>query len=194
VKKTIIIIVFLLLTAGQLFADDMKKPAPPQPPAAPAKPVVPGAAESVAYPRFPSFPSVPVPNNNQTNRSEEEKKEVENYELNVSGAFPNGDTRRNVAKTIKNAQYIRYSDGTIALKMFFTDGSEYIYHLRNSHSKIEIGAGVFRETFETVVQAGKELLTERYSGELSYNKNAVISFNLIGGNKVVVLLVFTKKT
>ena len=193
-KKTIIIIVFLLLTAGQLFADDMKKPAPPQPPAAPAKPVVPGAAESVAYPRFPSFPSVPVPNNNQTNRSEEEKKEVENYELNVSGAFPNGDTRRNVAKTIKNAQYIRYSDGTIALKMFFTDGSEYIYHLRNSHSKIEIGAGVFRETFETVVQAGKELLTERYSGELSYNKNAVISFNLIGGNKVVVLLVFTKKT
>jgi hypothetical protein len=194
VKKTIIIIVFLLLTAGQLFADDMKKPAPPQPPAAPAKPVVPGAAESVAYPRFPSFPSVPVPNNNQTNRSEEEKKEVENYELNVSGAFPNGDTRRNVAKTIKNAQYIRYSDGTIALKMFFTDGSEYIYHLRNSHSKIEIGTGVFRETFETVVQAGKELLTERYSGELSYNKNAIISFNLIGGNKVVVLLVFTKKT
>jgi len=191
----VFIIIFLFFTAWQVFADDKKQPTPPQPPTAPTKPVVPGAAESIPYPRFPSFPRVPVPNyNNQTNGSEKEKEEVEKYDLNVLGAFPNGDTRRNVANTIKNAQYILYSDGTIALKMSFTNGSEYIYHLRNSRSKIEINAGVFRETFETVVQVGREFLLEQYTGELWYNSNTIISFNLIGGNKVVVLLNITKKT
>ena len=190
-----LIIIFLFFTAWQVFADDIKQPAPPKPPTAPAKPVVPGAAESIPYPRFPSFPSVPVPkNNNQTSGAEKEKEEVEKYDLNVSGAFPNGDTRRNVANTINNAQYILYSDGTIALKMSFTDGAEYIYHLRNSRSKIEISADVFRETFETVVQVGKEFLMEQYTGELCYNSDTIISFNLIGGNKVVVLLTFTRKT
>ena len=183
------IIIFLLLTAGQGFADDIKQPTPPKPPTTPVKPVVPGAAESTAYPRFPSFPR--FPNNNQANGT---KEEVEKYDLTVSGAFPNGDTRRNVANTIKNAQYILYSDGTIALKMSFTDGAEYIYHLGNPRSKIEISAGVFRETFDTVVQVGREFLLERYSGELFYNSNTVTSFNLIGGNKVVVLLNLAKKT
>ena len=193
-NKTLIII-FLFFTAWQVFAEDKKQPVPPKPPIAPVKPVVPGAAESTPYPRFPSFPRVPVPNyNNQTNGSEKEKEEVEKYDLNVSGAFPNGDTRRNVANTINNAQYILYSDGTIALQMSFTNGAEYIYHLSNSRSKIEISAGVFRETFETVVQVGREFLLERYSGELCYNSNTILSFNLIGGNKVVVLLIFTKKT
>ena len=188
-----LLIFFLLFTAWQGFAEDKKQPAPPTPPTAPAKPVVPGAAESVPYPRFPSFPRFPN-NNKQTNGSEEEKEEVEKYDLNVSGAFPNGDTRRNVANTINNAQYILYSDGTIALKMSFTNSTEYIYHLRNSRSKIEISAGVFRETFETVVQVGREFLLEQYTGELWYNSNTIISFNLIGGNKVVVLLNITKKT
>jgi hypothetical protein len=187
-----LLIIFLLFTAWQGFAEDKKQPAPPTPPTAPAKPVVPGAAESVPYPRFPSFPRFPN-NNNQTNRPEE-KKEVEKYDLNVLGAFPNGDTRKNVANTINNAQYILYSDGTIELKMSFTNGAEYIYHLRNSRSKIEISRGVFRETFETVVQVGKELLMERYSGELCYNSNTIISFNLIGDNKVVVLLNLARKT
>jgi hypothetical protein len=180
----------LFFTAWQVFADDKKQPTPPKPPAVPVKPVVPGAAESAPYPRFPSFPSLPN-NNNQTNGP---KKEVEKYDLNVSGAFPNGDTRRNVANTINKAQYILYSDGTSELKMSFTNGSEYIYHLRNSRSKIEISAGIFRETFEAVVQVGKEFLMEQYTGELCYNSNTIISFNLIGGNKVVVLLIFTRKT
>jgi len=194
VNKTLIII-FLLFTVWQVFADDIKQPAPPKPPTAPAKPAVPGAAESTTYPRFPSFPRVPVPNNNnQTNGAEEEKKEVEKYDLNVLGAFPDGNTRRNVANTINNAQYILYSDGTIALKMSFTDGAEYIYHLRNSRSKIEISAGVFRETFETVVQVGREYLLEQYTSELSYTSNTITSFNLIGGNKVVVLLNLARKT
>ena len=185
----ILIIIFLFFTAGQGFAEDIKQPTPPKPPTAPVKPVVPGAAESAAYPGFPSFPSVPVPN--QTNGP---KKEVENYDLNILGAFPNGDTRRNVANTINKAQYILYSDGTIALKMSFTNGAEYIYHLRNPRSKIEISAGVFRETFEAVVQVGKEFLMEQYTGELCYNSNTIISFNLIGGNKAVVLLNLARKT
>ena len=191
-NKTLII--FLLFTACQVFAQDKKQPASPTPPTAPEKPVVPGADESPTYPKFMSFPNVPAPNNNnQTNRPEE-KKEVEKYDLNVLGAFPNGDTRRNVANTINNAQYILYSDGTIALKMSFTNGAEYIYHLRNSRSKIEISAGVFRETFETVVQVGNDFLLERYSGELSYTGSTITSFNLIGGNKVVVLLNLARKT
>ena len=188
-NKTLIII-FLFFTAWQVFADDKKQPTPPKPPAAPAKPVVPGAAESTTYPRFPSFPSLPN-NNNQTNGP---KKEVEKYDLNVSGAFPNGDTRRNVANTINNAQYILYSDGTIALKMSFTNSTEYIYHLRNSRSKIEISAGVFRETFETIVQVGKEFLLEQYLSELCYDSNTITSLNLIGGNRVIVFLSFTRKT
>ena len=184
--------IVVLLAAWQGFADDNKQPAPPKPPTAPVKPVVPGAVESAAYPKFPPLPRVPVPNNN--NQTNEPKKEVEQYALTVLGAFPNGDTRRNAANTIHNALYILYSDGTIALKMSFSDGAEYTYHLRNSRSKIEISAGVFRETFEAVVQVGSDFLLEQYTGELYYNRTTITSFHLIGSHKVVVVLNLARKT
>jgi len=185
----VIIAVLLFCTAWPGFADDIKQPTPPKPPTEPVKPSVPGTAKSAEYPRFPSLPG--FPNNNQTNVHVQE---IEKYDLNVSGAFPNGDTKRNVANTIKNAQYILYSNGTIVLKMFFINGSEYIYHLRNSRAKIEISAGVFRETFETIVQVGKEFLLEQYLSELCYDSNTITSLNLIGGNRVIVFLSFTRKT
>jgi len=87
-----------------------------------------------------------------------------------------------------------FSNRTVDIKLIFTNNLEYIYHLRNPRSKIEIRTGVFRETYETVVQAGKEFLLEQYLSELSYDNNTVISLNLIGNNKIVVILNFTKKT
>ena len=183
------VIIFLFFTAGLVFADDIKQPVPPTPPAEPVKPVVPGANESAGYPRFPLIPKFP----NKNSQTDGPVQEIEKYDLNVSEAFLNGDTRKNAANTINNAQYILYSNGTIVLKMLFINGTEYIYHLRNPISKIEIGAGVFRETFETVVQVGKEFLLEQYLSELCYDSNTITSLNLIGGNKVIVLLNFSRK-
>ena len=187
-KKTIIVIIIFLIT-GLVFTQDIVRPTPPTPPVEPKKPVVPGTPEKIEFPTFPTFPSFPN-RNNQNNGS---VYEVEKYDLNISGAYPNGNTRNNVRNTINNAQYILYSNRTILLKLFFSDGSEYIYHLRNPRTKIETSTGVFKETFDTLVQVGKEFLLEQYFGELYYNNDTVISFNLIGNNKVIVQLVFSKK-
>jgi len=151
---------------------------------------VPGAVGNTGYPRFPSFPSPP----DNGNRSDETVREIEKYDLTISGAFPNGNTRNNVANTIRSAQYTLYSNRTARLKLVFQNDSEYIYHLRNPRSKVEIGPGSFRETFDAVVQVEREFLLERYLGELYYNDTTVTSFSLMGGNSVIVTLVFSRKT
>jgi hypothetical protein len=189
------IIIFILSSSivGFVFPQDanqLKPPAPPSPPAAPTNPVQPGAPKNTPlFPRFPGPPDFP----NRGNSTNGPVSEVERYGLTVSEAFPNGNTGNNVASTIKNAEYTLYSNRTIAIKLSFTNGSEYIYHLRNPRSKIEIRTGVFRETFETTVQAGKDFLLEQYVSELSYESNTITSLVLIGNNRVVVILNLKKK-
>ena len=190
--KIIFSIVFSLIIIGNVFSQDKDKhkpPAPPQPPVEPAKPVVPGAQAPSLFPALPSLPA--IPNNNQTNG---QVTVVERYNLTVSEAFPNGNTGNNVANTIKNAEYILFSNRTIDINLFFNNGLVYIYHLKNPRSKIEIRTGVFRETYETIVQAGREFLLEQYLSELSYDNNTIISLNLFGNNKIIVILNFSKKT
>jgi hypothetical protein len=187
--KTITVSLIFFLFSEIVFAQDMKKPTPPTPPTEPTKPVVPGAPEKIESPRLPILPSLP----NINNQSNGPVYEVEKYQLSISGAYPNGNTKNNVSNTINYAQYVRYSNRTVQIKLKFTDGSDYIYHLRNYRSKIETGTSVFRETFDTIVQVGKEFLLEQYLSELYYNNDTITSFNLIGNNKVIVQLVFSKK-
>jgi hypothetical protein len=193
-KQVIITVIFFSLIIGFVFPQDTgqsRQPVPPKPPAAPANPVVPGASNNTPlFPRFPVPPDFP----NRDSSSNDIVSEVERYNLTVSGAFPNGNTGNNVANTIRNAEYILYSNRTIAIKLLFNNGSEYIYHLRNPRSKIEIRTGVFRETFETTVQAGKEFLLEQYTGELSYDSKTITSLVLIGNNRVIVILNLSKQT
>jgi hypothetical protein len=193
-KEKIIIIILSSIIIGFVFSQDTnqsKPPAPPRPPSAPTNPVVPGAPKNI--PLFPSFPSPPnLPN--KDNSTDGSVSEIERYNLTVSGAFPNGNTGNNVANTIKNAEYILYSNRTITIKLLFNNGSEYIYYLRNPRSKIEIRTGVFRETFETTVQAGKDFLLEQYASELSYDSKTITSLVLIGNNRVIVILNLSKKT
>jgi hypothetical protein len=191
--KIISSIILSSFIIGYVFSQDKDKnkpPAPPKPPVEPTKPIVPGAQEKPVFPRLPSLPAIP----NINEQTDGKVTVVERYNLTVSGAFPNGNTANNAANTIKNAEYILFSNRTIDIKLIFTNNLEYIYHLRNPRAKIEIRTGVFRENYETVVQAGKEFLLEQYISELSYDNNTVISLTLIGNNKIVVILNFTKKT
>jgi hypothetical protein len=185
--------ILLIIVNNLCFAQDTKQPASPKPPTEPEKPSLPGSSGnapsypgSASLPRLPSLPNI----NNQNNGS---VYEIERYDLLVSDAFPQGNTRQNAANTIKNAQYVLFSNNTIQIQLDFTNGLQYVYHLRNSRSKMEIQPGVFRETYETIIQAGKEFLLEQYSSELYRNENSIISLTVIGNNKVVVVLNFNKK-
>jgi hypothetical protein len=182
----IAIILMFIFSLFDLNAQDIRQPTPPT---APTRPVVPGAPEGNEFPRFPSFPNFPDINSQDNGAVYE----IDKYELSVSGAYPNGNTRNNVSNTINYAQYILYSNRNAQIRLRFTDGSEYIYYLSNPRAKIETNTGVFRETFDTVVQVGREFLLEQYISELNYNNNTVISFNLIGNNRVIVQLIISKK-
>ena len=189
-KLFLIIILFLVYVHG--FADDARQPAAPTPPAPPTQPVVPGAGDNSISPGLPQLPSFPVTpeRNNQSGGS---VREVERYELNITGAYPNGNTGNNVSSTIRSAEYILYSNRTMVIKLSFTNGSQYFYHLRNPRSRIETSAGVFRETFDTTVQVGREFLLEQYLSELTYNNSSVLSMSLMGSNRVIVFMTFTRK-
>ncbi|MDR2941751.1 MAG: hypothetical protein LBV17_04070 [Treponema sp.] len=185
--------IFLLTVNNLCFAQDKKQPTPPTPPTEPNKPTVPGTPENTtSYPVFPSLPQRPS-FSNTNNQNNGPVREIEKYELIVSEAFPQGNTRQNAANTIKKAQYIYYSNNTIQIKLDFTNGLQYVYHLRNSRSKVEMQHGIFRETYETIIQAGKEFLLEQYLSELYRNEHNITSLTVIGNNKVVVVLNFNKK-
>ncbi|MDR2730468.1 MAG: hypothetical protein LBB81_06170 [Treponema sp.] len=192
-ERIVYCFIFLLFVKNLCFAQDIRQPTPPKPPTEPNKPTVQGVPENTtSYPRFPSFPQSPsFPNMNNQNTGP--VRELEKYELIVSEAFPQGNTRRNVANTIKNAQYIFYSNNTIQIKLDFINDLQYVYHLRNNRSKMEIQPGIFSETYETIIQAGKEFLLEQYSSELYRNENNITSLTVIGNGKVVVVLNFNKK-
>jgi hypothetical protein len=190
--KKIIIVIILSSLNYLCFADDIKGPTPPKPPTEPVKPTVSGAAENPHYPRFPSLPSSPViPNGN--NQNNDSVREIDRYELSISEAFPNGDTRKNVAAKINDAYYTLYSNGNILLKLKFKDSLEYSYHLRNPSTKIEISSGIFRQIYDIVIQVDKGFLLDKYSGELYNSEKSITSLNIFGNNKIVVMLNFTKK-
>jgi len=188
-KKAAYSLLFLLIVNSLCFTQDRKQPTPPKPPAAPSKPTVPGApASAPSYPRLPPFPSFP----NTNNQDDGPVREIEKYDLIVSEAFPQGNTRQNVANTIKNAQYILFSNNTIQIKLAFNNGLQYIYHLRNNRTKTEVQPGIFREVYETLIQSGNEFLLEQYSSELYRNENNITSLTVIKNNKVDVVLNFKR--
>ena len=190
--KIFFLIIFFIL-AGHVFSEEKEAESPTRPvsPNKPERPSVSGI-EKKGFSQFPSLPNPPlVPGwGTETN---EPAKILENYELNISGAHPNGDIRKNVASAIKKAQYTLYSNKTMVIKLVFNDGIEYIYYMKNPRAKIELSSGVFRETYETTVQVGNEFLLERYTSEILCQNNLITSFSLIGDNKVIVQLKFTKK-
>ena len=195
-KRTALFIIFALLLTGLCATDEIKQPTEPKPP---SEPIVPGNTGSnifpsiPAAPALPSFPGFPQADPNTLSKKDEPVREIEKYDLTINEAYPNGDTRRNVANTIGNSQYILYSNDTIILILNFRDGIQYRYHLSSPRSKTEISPGVYRVTYNTVVQAGKEFLLEQYTSELYSNENAITSIVISGNNKTVVLLKFSKK-
>ena len=197
-NKNIICIVLSCLILGTGFAQDTSQPRFPTPPRQPTDPVVSGALDDDDFSLFPSFtrpPSLPRPPTfpNRDNQPNRNVREIERYNLTILGAFPNGDTRNNVANTINNAEFILYSNRTKAIRLSFNNGLEYIYHLSNPRSRVEIRAGVFREIFDTTVQVGREFLLEQYLSELTYDDNSIISLSLIGNNRILVILHFSRK-
>jgi hypothetical protein len=170
------------------FGEETNKPVPPLPPAEPVRPVVPGAPENTGYPKFPGFPAPPGGNS----QNDGPVREIEKYGLTVTGAFPGGDPQKNAAGTISYSEYILYSNNTAALKINFNNNLRYIYHLRNSRSKTEIRPGVYREIYNTIIQAGNEFLLEQYISELYYDGQSITSMSIFGDNKVVVTMNFTK--
>ncbi|MDR2479119.1 MAG: hypothetical protein LBD48_07390 [Treponema sp.] len=193
-KRIIFLFIFVLLLSVICPAGETKQLVPPKPPAEPAKPAVPGAAEHApAYPKFPGLPPLPSfpHNNSQRNRP---VKVIEKYELFISEASPGGDPLKNAANTISYAEYVLYSNNTISIRIDFKNNSRYIYHLRNNRSKMEIRPGVYREMYDTVIQAGEELLLESYISELCYNDNGIISINVFEKNKIVVTINVTRKS
>jgi len=197
-----VIILLLLLFANCLcFSDEAIEL---NSPAEPKEPIVQEANENVkmqnlkqfpSLPPMPSFPSLQSPpappNRNQQNN--EPVREIEKYELKVSEAFPNGDKRRNVVDTIEDAHYTLYSNGSILIKLKFKNNTEYYYNLRSQGSKREISAGAFRQTYDIIIQVGKEILLEQYSGELYSNEKSITSLSIFGNGKIIVILNFLKK-
>jgi hypothetical protein len=194
-KEVICSFVFIILLNNICLADAIKQPTPPKPPTEPINPNVPGSPEASTFqkfPRLPVFPSFPVlPNENTQNN--ERVREIEKYELIITEAFPGGDTQKNVANTINYSEYILYSNNTISLKLNFNNNLQYIYHLKNKRSKMEISPGVYREIYDTVIQVEKEFLLEQYASELFYNEISVVSLNIFGNNKIIVTMNFIKK-
>jgi len=169
-KKITGCFIFLLFINCLCFAQDIRQPTPPTPPTVPNAPVVPGVSSNTpSYPRFPTVPSIP----NTNNQDNGPVRIIEEYDLTVSNAFPQGNTSRNVANTIRNAQYKLYSNNTVTIKLDFINGLEYTYHLRSQRSRVEIRPGVFRETYETVVQIGNEFSLEQCSSELIKDGNSI---------------------
>ena len=184
INRNILIVTFILC----FLADISAQSSSPREPSAPVAPIVPGADQNRRINEFPVPP--PIPGRNQ---NEGPVRVIDSYELNILGSYPNGNTANNTANTINNAQYTLYSNGNKEIKLIFNDGTEYVYHLRNPRSRIEINNGLFRETLDVLVQVGSQFLLDQYSCELSYNENTITSFNLIGNNRVVVILNVRKK-
>ena len=188
-KKAILSIVFVLFVNSLCMTDEIKQPTEP---IAPVEPTVPGKTDAFMFPRVPVMPSVPLPPGG-TAQNKEPIREIERYGLTVSEAYPNGNTRRNVADTISGAQYVLYSNDAVTLILNFKNGPQYLYHLSSPRSKMEVSPGVFRTTYSTVVQVGKEFLLERYTSELFSDANSVTSVNISGNNRTVVILRFAGK-
>ena len=159
---------------------------------APGIPLPPsGPADFFDFPALPAFPLPPGSSTSSRAYDPGPVREIEKQELIVTEAFPNGDSRRNTADTIGGARYILYSDATIAIELDFTGSLRYIYHLSNARQRIETGPGIFRVTYDTSIQAGREILLGQYTSELFSNADHIISANIFSNNAIIVILNFS---
>ena len=136
--------IFIIISIAALcFANEKKQLVDPKDP---SEPVVPGFTDAIGFSRLPELPSLPVLPYKTTQKNEPVRVIIK-YGLKISEAHPNGDTRRNIANTIKNAQYILYSNETVAIILDFSDGAKYTYHLSSPKQKTEVSPGVFRVNY-----------------------------------------------
>ena len=209
-KTTLLIILFL--SAIFIHANDFDLDFPNLliDPVMPVEPLIPGENNNMDIPRIPGapllpsnfieipqipiFPALPGSTEINPNQTREPVRELERLSMEVTGAFPNGDLRRNTASTITNAVYILYSNGEITLEFDFIEGPRYIYHLSNPRARTEIGPGMFRMSYDTSIQIGNQFVMGQFISELFSNADGINSVNIMGNNTTIVILNLTRKT
>lgn len=232
-RKKFLIGLCAVLIASNGFADETKQPENPKQPTSPVPPAesgrnAPATNKSVgknsgqtqktpnaagqnpfstaipfAPPALPTPPPPLPPGMTQPDANVEAAHEVANYTLTVTAAYPNGDTKKSIADTISYAQCIMYSDNSITLKLFFANGARYTYYLKNPRAKMQTSPGIFRTTYNTLVQAENTMLVDTYTSDVyseASRENAdndqspnLKSITIMGNDAVVVVMNFAKR-
>jgi hypothetical protein len=119
-----------------------------------------------------------------------EIKLIEKQRLTVSEAYPGGNTGRQAAASIDFAEHFIYSDNSRDLKVYFKNGLQYVYYLKIPRNHIKVDQETVRISYTTTIQAGKEILLDRYTSEAYIKNNDLISITIIGNGSVVVVMKF----
>ncbi|MDR2021013.1 MAG: hypothetical protein LBQ14_09640 [Treponema sp.] len=91
-------------------------------------------------------------------------------------------------------RYILYSNKNITLELEFINNMRYTYHLSGARSRTETAPGNYREIYDTLVQAGRELLLGQYTSEVYKQGEELRSITIIGNNRVIIVMDVARKT
>jgi hypothetical protein len=190
----------VLFVAHNIYADDIKQPVlPKQPTMMPSTPplsVTPAPQKPQDSGRSPATPFIPVVPPAPAARpaaNEGSVYETASYDLSVKTAYLAGNTKNPITGTINFAKCTYYSDNSIKLQVFYKSGETYTYYLKNAGAKIDYGGGVFRVTYDTLIQIEKKMLLDKYTSEVYTGTAGLKSINVIGNNALVIYMEFTKK-
>jgi hypothetical protein len=115
---------------------------------------------------------------------------TESLLLAAAEAYPGGDRNRSVADTISHIFYTAYSDQSRSFTVAFKNGPSYTYYLRNPRSTVQMGPDTLRVTYDTIIQAGNQMVNGFFFSEASYTGGkpaSLVVVNSSSGAAVVVL-------
>ncbi|MDR1210723.1 MAG: hypothetical protein LBK40_00675 [Spirochaetaceae bacterium] len=163
-------------------------PVPPPPPPPPVNPVFPdrgsgrerqGTGTELSQPLPPSYTG-----------ENQQPVVTESLLLAAAEAYPGGDRTRSVADTISHIFYTAYSDQSRSFTVVFKNGPSYSYYLRNPRSTVQMGPDTLRVTYDTVIQAGNQMINGFFFSEAGYTNgkpSSLVVVNSSSGAAVVVM-------
>jgi hypothetical protein len=114
---------------------------------------------------------------------------TESLLLAAAEVYPGGDRSRSAADTISHIFYTAYSDQSRSFTVVFKNGPSYVYYLRNPRGTVRMGDAL-RVTYDTVIQAGTQMVNGFFFSELNYlngRPDSLAVINSGSGAAVVVM-------
>ncbi|MDR0389317.1 MAG: hypothetical protein LBH73_04550 [Spirochaetaceae bacterium] len=114
---------------------------------------------------------------------------TESLLLSATEVYPGGNRNLSATDTVSHIFYSAYADQSRSFTVVFKAGLPYTYYLRNPRSIVQMGPELLRISYDTIIQAGNQMVPGFFFSEVYYTNGKPGSLSVVNSSSGAAVVV-----